>query len=96
MVEGKIILHLPNTRKVSVYPVSASDATIDADGFEERRITTCYPFVPGYAMTICKSQGQTLDNVIIWFDTTVHGPGAPYVALSRVKTLASTKFLAPL
>ena len=60
-----------------------------------KQLRKCYPFVPGYAMTICKSQGQTLDNIIVCFDTASLGPGAAYVALSRVKTLNSIKFLTP-
>ena len=47
-------------------------------------------------MTICKSQGQTLNNIIVWFDMACVGPGAAYVALSRVKTINSIKFLTPL
>ena len=47
-------------------------------------------------MTICKSQGQTLHNIIVWFDTATLGPGATYVALSRVKRLNNIKFLTPL
>ena len=56
----------------------------------------CYPFVPAYAMTICKSQGQTLNDIIVWFDTACLGPAAAYLALSHVKTLNSLKFLTPL
>lgn len=97
MVQGKtIVLQLPNRKKVSVYPVSAPATTLGDDGIELDTTNTCYPFVPGYAMTICKSQGQTLDNLVVWFDTPLLGPGAAYVALSRVKTLDSIKFLTPL
>ena len=97
MVQGAtIILKLPNGKKVSVYPVSAP-ATTPADQDDQvHAINTCYPFVPGYAITICKSQGQTIENAIVWFDTEILGPGAAYVALSRVKTLDSIKFLTPL
>ena len=97
MTQGQtVILQLPNGKKVSVYPVSAPEATVGEDGAERPYIRTCYPIVPGYAMTIFKSQGQTLDNVVVWFDTAVLGPGVAYVALSRVKTLANIKFLTPL
>ena len=47
-------------------------------------------------MTICKSQDQKLDNIIVRFDTASLGPGGVYVALSHVKTLNSIKFLTPL
>ena len=43
------------------------------------QLRACYPFVPAYAMTICKSQGQTLVNIIVCFDTASLGPGAAYV-----------------
>lgn len=97
MIEGwTIILQLPNGKKVSVHPVSNPTSVLQEDGSEVVQIKTCYPFVPGYAMTICKSQGQTLHSVVVWFDTSTLGPGAAYVALSRVKTLQSIKFLTPL
>lgn len=91
-----IILQLPNGKKVSVHPVSNPTTELQEDGSEVTRIKMCYPFVPGYAITICKSQGQTLDNILVWFDTATLGAGAAYVALSRVKTLQSIKFLTPL
>ena len=47
-------------------------------------------------MTICNSQGQTLENVVLWFDTGELGQGAAYVALSCIKSLQSVKFLSPL
>lgn len=96
MENHTVILQLPNGKKVFVYPVSNTVNEFDESGSETVRIKTCYPFVPGYAMTICKSQGQTLNHVVVWFDTLRLGPGAAYVALSRVKTLQSIKFLTPL
>ena len=82
------ILCLPNGRHVSVYPVTSVP--------EEQQRRTCYPFVPGYALTICKCQGQTLDSAIVWFDCEHLGEGSAYVALSRVKTLQSIRFFTPL
>jgi hypothetical protein len=95
MMKGlTILIKLPNGKTVSIYPVSTMNNEADQDGSE--KITTCFPFVPGYAITICKSQGQTLENVVVWFDTVNIGQGGAYVALSRVKTLESIKFLTPL
>ena len=95
MMKGlTILIKLPNGKTVSIYPVSTMNNEADQDGSE--KITTCFPFVPGYAITICKSQGQTLQNVVVWFDTVNIGQGGAYVALSRVKTLESIKFLTPL
>jgi ATP-dependent DNA helicase PIF1 len=51
-----------------------------------------YPFVmlrrqlpvrPAFAMTIHKSQGQTLSNVVIYLNTSVFTHGQLYVAFSR-------------
>ena len=82
MMQGlTVILQLPNSKKVSVYPVSSVSNPSECESPEVR---TCYPFVPGYAMTICKSQGQTLNNTV-WFDAASFGPGAAYVAPSCFK-----------
>ncbi len=58
--------------------------------------TTTYPCMPGYATTISKIQGQTLQKVIIWLDTNCTPPGTAYVALSRVKRLHDLYFMTPL
>ena len=95
MMKGMtILIKLPSGKTVSIYPVSSVSNEPEDDG--SVNIKTCYPFVPGYAITICKSQGQTLDNVVVWFDTNNLGPGGAYVALSCVKALANIKFLTPL
>lgn len=46
-----------------------------------------FPFKLGYAFTIHKSQGQTLNRVIIDLKSRIFAPGQLYVALSRVKSL---------
>lgn len=91
-----ILLQLPNGRKVSVYPVTSVTSDINDPDSDITHYNTCYPFVAGYAMTICKSQGQTLENVVVWFDCERLGPGTAYVALSRVKRMQNIKFLTPL
>lgn len=45
------------------------------------------PLILGYALSIHKSQGVTLDNAYINIDSRVFTTGQSYVALSRVKTL---------
>ncbi|GBM65393.1 hypothetical protein AVEN_75087-1 [Araneus ventricosus] len=42
-----------------------------------------FPLIPAYAMTINKSQGQTFDQVGIYFYEPVFSHGRLYVALSR-------------
>ena len=83
------ILMLPNGRHVSIFPVTSP-------GKADNSSKICYPFVPGYALTICKCQGQTLSSAIVWLDRNRIGEGLAYVALSRVKTLNDIKFLVPL
>lgn len=48
------------------------------------------PFVPAWALTIHKGQGATLDSLVAHFAHTPW-PAAAYVALSRVRTLASLR-----
>ena len=80
MEKATVFLKLPNNKCVNVYPVT----TILKNG--NRR--TCYPFVPSYAVTICKAQRQTLNSAIVWFDVPRIPAGSAYIALSRVKKSA--------
>ncbi|GBM31758.1 hypothetical protein AVEN_56875-1 [Araneus ventricosus] len=50
-----------------------------------------FPLIPAYAMTINKSQGQTFDQVGIYFDEPVFSHGQLYVALSRSRNLNHAK-----
>ena len=72
-----VFLKLRKGNIVATHPVTVTDE----NDFQR----TCYPFAPAYAMTMTKSQGQTLDKVIVWFDSNKVGPGSAYVALSRVR-----------
>ena len=60
MQNATVFLKLPNDHIVAVYPVTA---TVD----DHRR--TSHPFVPAYASTICKIQGQNLGKIILWLDS---------------------------
>ena len=57
--------------------------------------TTLYPCLPGYATTISKIQGQTLEKVITWLDAPTTPAGTAYVALSRVRKLSDLFFMTP-
>ena len=89
------MLKLPNGRHVAVHPVSGFPTSVLSASQDEPHVRTCYPFVPGYSLTICKCQGQTLQSAIVWFDCDRLPEGSGYVALSRVKTLQDIKFLTP-
>lgn len=52
-----------------------------------------FPVRPAFAMTINKSQGQTLDFVGLYLPSSVFSHGQLYVAMSRVKTPSSLKIL---
>jgi len=56
---------------------------------------TFYPVRLGYATTLMKVQGATLDHVTIWLDTP-EIEAAGYVALSRVRRDADWKFVGQL
>ena len=60
MHNATIFLQLPNSKIVFVHPVTQYDTN------GER--VTVYPFVPAYALTVCKAQGHTLDYIVLWFD----------------------------
>lgn len=79
-----IFLKLPNNNIVNTYPVTyrnPSGAT-----------RTVYPFMPAYALTICKAQGQTLNKAMIWFDVDSVPIATGYVAISRVQKLNDMLF----
>ena len=51
-----------------------------------------FPVRVGFAMTINKSQGQTLFNVGVWLNDTCFGHGQLYVCISRVGSSKRIKF----
>ena len=62
-------------------PLTPSDTDLP---FAMKRIQ--FPIRPAFAMTISKSQGQTLDFVGLWLDEPLFTHGQLYVAMSRVSS----------
>jgi len=57
--------------------------------FQQRQ----YPLTLSFAMTINKSQGQSLSNVGLYLPRPVFTHGQLYVALSRVRSISGIKIL---
>jgi len=68
-----------------VHPHSQKSCTIKC---------TQVPIVPAFAMTVHKSQGQTMQQAIIDLQS-CHGTESPYVMLSRVTSLEGLAILRP-
>ena len=67
-------------------PLTPSDTDLP---FEMKRIQ--FPIRPAFAMTISKSQGQTLEHVGLWLNEDLFTYGQLYVAVSRVSLRANIK-----
>ena len=80
-------MELESRRHVFVHPVSVPNP----DGGHQHLVI--YPIVPAYAFTICKAQGQTLHEVVIYFDVDTVPCGSAYVAVTRVRRLSTLFFL---
>lgn len=50
-----VFLRLPNNKIVNMYPVTCIN--------EHKHQRVVYSFMPSYSLTICKAQGQTLENM---------------------------------
>lgn len=75
-----VIVRLANGRIVFTHPVT----TIAENGQRRPR----FSFSPSYAMTICKSQGATIQKALLWRDCPYVPAETGYVALSRVRRAA--------
>ncbi len=91
VIEAEVLTgpHAGHTELIPGYTITSSDDT--SLGFKLTRRQ--FPIRPAYAMTINKSQGQTLSKVGILLNQQVFGHGQLYVALSRVGTRAGVKVL---
>ena len=80
--------------KCAFIPRITLSPPVEATGFHLSRRQ--FPLQLAFAMTINKSQGQSVKNVGIHFQTPVFTHGQFYIAMSRCSTFANgVKFLFP-
>jgi ATP-dependent exoDNAse (exonuclease V) alpha subunit len=78
---------------------SQIDFKLDKDGkiqHDKEVVFEQYPIKWGWAMSIHKSQGQTLDKAVIDLGKRAFATGQTYVALSRCKTLQGLSLTRPI
>eukprot|EP00918_Siedleckia_nematoides_P046973 GHVU01102940.1.p1 GENE.GHVU01102940.1~~GHVU01102940.1.p1 ORF type:complete len:588 (-),score=31.88 GHVU01102940.1:263-2026(-) len=71
-------------------PRIALNVDADAFGFEWSRRQ--FPVMPGYAVTINKAQGQTVEHAGVYLSTEVFGHGFLYVAATRCRNPDRIRF----
>ena len=77
-------------RTVLIPKVQTQPADEHKFGFEWQRIQ--FPVRVAFAMTVHKSQGQTLNKVAVWLEEPCFGHGQLYVAASRVASPDNIRF----
>ena len=95
---GGVIIEFDSGAKAEILPVETPQYSckIEKDGEGNDKIIvfksggfTQIPLIPGYAITIHRSQGMTLSNVILDIGAGCFASGQLYVAVSRCRSLES-------
>ena len=75
------------------WPITRQRQTIDDFG-ENRYVRHQFPITLGWASTVHRIQGQTLDNAIVQVDNEFFDSGQAYVALTRTRRIEDLTLLA--
>ena len=95
---GGLVIKFDSGAKAEILPVETPQYSckIEKDGEGNDKIIvfksggfTQIPLIPGYAITIHRSQGMTLSNVVLDIGAGCFASGQLYVAVSRCRSLGS-------
>ncbi|KAH0495057.1 hypothetical protein TgHK011_008629 [Trichoderma gracile] len=89
MAQGWPRVHFHNGEKRVIYPTCVVNSVGDKEPYSLLHRTQI-PLMPGWAMSVHRSQGMTLDRVIVDLSNAFE-EGQVYVALSRATTLEGLK-----
>ena len=90
LIEAEIVTGIKTGEKVFLPRINIEPSDTELPFVLRRRQ---FPVRPSFAMTINKSQGQTLKKVAIYLEENVFSHGQLYVAMSRVSSMTDIVIL---